>query len=663
MGETTNDRAGDGVYDVVVVGGGAGGLNAALVLARARRRVAVVDAGTPRNAAASHMQGFLSRDGMAPAALLEVGRAEVAGYGVTLIEGQVGHIDHGYDVHLGSGLALRARRVVVATGLCDELPEIPGVRERWGRDLLHCPYCHGYEVRDEPIGVLGTHPGAVEHALLLRQWSDDIVFFPHTMDLTDDECERLSARGVRVADGTVERLVVDDDRVRGVELAEDRVIPRRAVFVFPRMVPRDALLTALGCERDENGWVSTDRSGRTSVFGVWAVGNVADPRAQVVIAAAMGSAAAAAINKDLVDEEVERAVEDHRVASRDRPATPMNPAEIDTSLGDPDRRQTDTAPAHPMHAGDRGADFSPLAPSERLADWRLALAYEAAGGVLAVLPGSPAELAARCNLDEGALRAVLGLLAAWGIVATDDHGRYIDGPAAPSPPDGAMLSQHGVWIRRWAALLGKRLHHRTATSDEAPSRPPTDVGLDLLAVVTRRLTRPVLDVCLQRFPQATRVLDLGGGHGEYSLELARRGLRTTMQDLPEVIEIAERHGRLGSTGVELFAGDFFTTLPPGPFDLVLCAAVTNMFDGPSNRALYRRLRAIIAPGGGLAIVSYLRDRNRVAASFGLQMLVATEGGDAHGEEDYRHWLAEAGYRLTQVHELDDSPQSIVLAER
>ncbi|GGU62391.1 hypothetical protein GCM10010211_29290 [Streptomyces albospinus] len=324
-----------GIKDVVVVGAGAAGLNAALVLARARRSVAVVDGGSPRNAPAAHMHGYLSRDGMPPAALLEVGRAELAWYGVELIDGQVDHIeDHGrgtgqgvagqamgdrsggfvpgFAVHLAGGPALRARRVLVATGLRDELPEIPGVRERWGRDLLHCPYCHGYEVRDQPLGVLGTHPGAVAHALLLRQWSDDVVLFPHTLELTGEERERLAARGVRIVTGVVGRLVVADDRLRGVELADGHVVPRGAVFVFPRMLPRDALLTELGCERDEGGWVITDAAGRTGVRGVWAAGNVADPRAQVVTAAGMGAAAAFAMNHDLVEEEIERAVAAHR---------------------------------------------------------------------------------------------------------------------------------------------------------------------------------------------------------------------------------------------------------------------------------------------------------------------------------------------------------------
>ena len=164
-------------YDVVIVGGGAAGLSAALVLGRARRRVAVIDAGSPRNAPAAHMQGYLSRDGMPPAELLAAGRAEVVGYGVELISDTVARIDPGFTIHLGGGRVLTARRILVATGIGDQIPDVPGIRERWGNDLLHCPYCHGWEVRDQPLGVLGTHPGAVLHAQLVRQWSDDVVFF------------------------------------------------------------------------------------------------------------------------------------------------------------------------------------------------------------------------------------------------------------------------------------------------------------------------------------------------------------------------------------------------------------------------------------------------------------------------------------------------------
>lgn len=155
-------------HDVVVVGGGPAGLSAALVLVRPRRAVAVVDAGAPRNAPAAHMHGFLSRDGMPPREFPAAGRAEVSSYGGHLIDDTVVGVEPGFTVRLASASSLRARRILVATGLRDELPDVPGVRERWGRDLLHCPYCHGYDVRDQPLGVLGGTPEAVQHALLIR---------------------------------------------------------------------------------------------------------------------------------------------------------------------------------------------------------------------------------------------------------------------------------------------------------------------------------------------------------------------------------------------------------------------------------------------------------------------------------------------------------------
>jgi thioredoxin reductase len=293
-------------HDVVVVGGGAAGLSAALVLGRARRRVAVIDAGAPRNAPAAHMQGFLSRDGMAPTELLAAGRAEVTGYGVELVDDQVASIEPGFLVRLASGRVLRARRILIATGVTDELPDIPGVRERWGRDLLHCPYCHGWEVRDQPLGVLGTLPGSVQHALLVRQWSDDVVFFVHTYDPTPADQAQLQARGVQVVSSQVARLVIDDDRLTGVELADGLVIPRTAVFVRPGNVPHaDGLLAALGCKVDDAGFAAVDATGRTSTAGVWAAGNVVDPRAQVITAAGAGSAAAIAINADLVQDDID----------------------------------------------------------------------------------------------------------------------------------------------------------------------------------------------------------------------------------------------------------------------------------------------------------------------------------------------------------------------
>ena len=306
-------------YDVVVVGGGAAGLSAALVLGRARRRVAVIDAGAPRNAPAAHMHGFLSRDGMPPADLLAEGRDEVTGYGVELVNDQVLGIEPGFVVRVAGGRTVTARRILMATGVGDELPDVPGVRQRWGKDLLHCPYCHGWEVRDQPLGVLGALPGSAQHALLVRQWSDDVVFFVHTYDLMPAEQRQLEARRIRVVSGEVARLVVEDDRLTGVELTDGRVVARTAVFVRPGNLPHDdGLLAGLGCERDEAGFPLVDGTGLTSVPGVWAAGNVADPRAQVITSAGAGSAAAIAINADLVQEDAERAIAD--LAERPFPA-------------------------------------------------------------------------------------------------------------------------------------------------------------------------------------------------------------------------------------------------------------------------------------------------------------------------------------------------------
>ena len=226
----------------------------------------------------------------------------------------------GFGVTLDDGSTLAARRLLIATGLIDELPQVPGVRERWGRDVLHCPYCHGYEVRDQPVGVLGTGPRSVHQALLVRQLSPDVVFFRHTLaDLSAEDRERLAAREVRVVEGTVARLVVEGDRLSGVQLADGSVVARSAVFVAPRFVANDAVLAALGAETERTAlgtWVTTDPTGRTSVPGVWAVGNVADPAAFVIEAAAAGARAAAALNADLVDEDVARAVADRgRVAA------------------------------------------------------------------------------------------------------------------------------------------------------------------------------------------------------------------------------------------------------------------------------------------------------------------------------------------------------------
>ena len=326
---TTAAAAGGRTYDVVIVGGGAAGLSAALVLGRTRRRVVVIDAGQPRNAPAAHMQGFLGSDGLPPAELLARGRAEVAGYGVQLVAGTVTAIapyasapksssaQRRFQVTLSDGSVLETRAVLVTSGLRDELPDVPGVRERWGRDLLHCPYCHGYEVVDQPIGILAGDPAttaeSLAHAHIIRQWSDDVVFFANGATLTAAQREQLVARAIGIVDEPVVSLAVENDHLTGVVIDGGRIVPRTAMFVRPQFVPNDTLLVDLGCTVRDTGWVHVDGTGATSVPGVWAAGNAVNPRAQVITAAGEGSAAAIAINNSLVEDDVPVAVSNFRL--------------------------------------------------------------------------------------------------------------------------------------------------------------------------------------------------------------------------------------------------------------------------------------------------------------------------------------------------------------
>jgi thioredoxin reductase len=303
-------------FDVVIIGGGAAGLSAALVLARARRKVLVVDSGAPRNAPAAHMHGFLSRDGMPPADLLTSGREEVRGYGGTIITGAAKNLvpcgHSGFQVLLDDGERVAARRLLVATGLHDDLPDIAGLRDRWARDVLHCPYCHGWEVRDQPLGVVWNGPESARYAQIVRQWTHDVVLFAPAGTLTPEQRNQFVARAIGVVEGSIARVLVEDDHLTGVQLEDGQVVPRTAVFVPPRFVPNSDLLTGLECEVDERGWVVTGANGVTSVPGVWVAGNVTNPRAQVITAAGEGSAAAIAINADLVDEDVSNAVRNYQ---------------------------------------------------------------------------------------------------------------------------------------------------------------------------------------------------------------------------------------------------------------------------------------------------------------------------------------------------------------
>ncbi|MFD7910765.1 NAD(P)/FAD-dependent oxidoreductase [Streptomyces sp. NPDC059752] len=322
------DNASDSSFDVVVVGGGAAGLAGALTLVRSRRTVLVIDSGSPRNAPAAHMHGYLGQDGESPAALLAKGRAEVTGYGGEIRPGTAVAADRLPDgsflVRCGDGRAVRARRLLVATGLVDELPAVPGLKARWGRDVLHCPYCHGWEVRDQPIAVLADGPLAVHQAELWRHWSERTTLLAHTWQLTAEDRELLAALGVRVVEGEVTGLAVQDEGLTGVTLAGGAVVECRALVVAPRFTARSGVLTGLGLpttvvERDGRAIgtciASDPATGATALRGVWVAGNVTSPLEKVPGAAAQGVRAAVAINTDLIEAETRRAVRAHRASA------------------------------------------------------------------------------------------------------------------------------------------------------------------------------------------------------------------------------------------------------------------------------------------------------------------------------------------------------------
>ncbi|MFI9816532.1 NAD(P)/FAD-dependent oxidoreductase [Saccharothrix variisporea] len=307
-------------YDVVVVGGGAAGLSGALMLARSRRTVLVVDSGAPRNAPAEGVHGLLGHDGVKPADLLERGRSEVRRYGGQVVHGEVSDVvrgDTGFTVSLSDGRSVHARRLLVASGLVDELPAVDGLRERWGHDVVHCPYCHGWEVRDRAIGVVASGPMSMHQALLFRQLSADVVYLANDRPLPEEDVEQLAALGIPVVPGRVVAVEVADDRLTGLRLADGTVVTREVVAVATRMVARAGFLAGLGLDAVEHPsgtgvHIPSDGAGRTSVPGVWVAGNVTEPSAQVGASSAAGAAAGAQINADLVAESARWALDTHR---------------------------------------------------------------------------------------------------------------------------------------------------------------------------------------------------------------------------------------------------------------------------------------------------------------------------------------------------------------
>lgn len=316
------DTKGDQDVDVAIIGGGVSGLSAAVALARSLRSVVVVDAGQPRNAPASHAHNVLGHEGISPRDLLAAGRREAQGYGATIRDVRaVSARRHGdrFDVGLSDGGTLLARRLLLATGLVDELPDVPGVQEQWGRSVLHCAYCHGWEVRGTRIAILGTSPASVHQALMFRQLSERVTLFTHTMPDPHDAREQLAAVDVQVVDGPVRRLRGGEGDLQAVVLDGGREVPVDAVVVTPRYLARAELYQQLGgtlTEHPFGAFIPTDpMTQKTDLPGVWAAGNSSDLGAMVSAASAAGVKAGTVINFDLVTEDAAAAVQARRRGS------------------------------------------------------------------------------------------------------------------------------------------------------------------------------------------------------------------------------------------------------------------------------------------------------------------------------------------------------------
>lgn len=295
-------------WDCIVVGGGAAGLSAGLVLGRARRKTLLIDAGEQSNLAAHGIGGLLGHDGRPPEELYARGRGELATYGVAIRSGAVsdiGRVGEDFVVHLTGGTVERTRRVLLATGMSYSPPDLPGVDKLWGRSVFHCPFCHGWEVADQPLAVLGRGDRAVHQALLLRCWSADIVVLTDgPAEFDDADFARLAGAGIRVDERTVTGLDGADGQLAAVVFADGSRLPRRGLLAGVTMGQRDRLAERLGVAAAAPTPVAEDPVGvdplcRTSIPGVFAAGDITGEMPQVAAAIAAGSRAAAAVVQSL----------------------------------------------------------------------------------------------------------------------------------------------------------------------------------------------------------------------------------------------------------------------------------------------------------------------------------------------------------------------------
>ena len=286
-------------YDVVIVGGGSAGLSAALLLGRSRRRVLVSDTGKTRNAVAHESHGFFTRDGTTPAELVRIGREQLRPYetvelysvGVKAAKAQ----SKGFEITLDDETRIACRKLLLATGVVDEMPEIDGFKELWGKSIFHCPYCHGWEVRDQPLALFG----GIELAELLKGWSDDLVLCTDGATLSEDESKLLSKNNIAIREERIVRVEGKNGQLENIVFANGETLARKTIFFRPKQHQHSVLAKKLGCEFTDLGTVKVDEFGQTSVPGVYAGGDMIHPLQHISFAVSRGSLGAVGMDRAL----------------------------------------------------------------------------------------------------------------------------------------------------------------------------------------------------------------------------------------------------------------------------------------------------------------------------------------------------------------------------
>jgi thioredoxin reductase len=298
------------MYEVIIVGGSSAGLSSALVLGRSRRRVLVIDSGKPCNRFSHASHGFLTRDGIDPQELVQLARDQLQRYETVKVrDGFVTQITReeadaaGFRVETESGESFTSRRVLLATGLKDELPLLPGIEAFWGKSVFHCPYCDGWEFRDQPIVVHGQGEGGFHKTILLRQWTNQLTWCTDEGDVSDEQRDRLTRHGIRVIETKISRLEGTGEQIERIVFEDGSTNALKAMFVSTKLSHPMPFAEQLGCKVSDSGIVEIDLLGHTSVPGVYAAGDLSSHGRSVAIAVAQGSSAGAGINMDLIGED------------------------------------------------------------------------------------------------------------------------------------------------------------------------------------------------------------------------------------------------------------------------------------------------------------------------------------------------------------------------